>query len=87
MDEQTPTEHSVLERRTVRIPTAELVNGWRQVLTVEVDWICPVCDGPRGDATPAIAYDGRHQMHVDGWANPCGHIDMYSDVELEGSRS
>jgi hypothetical protein len=61
---------SACERRTVRIPTAGLVNGWRRIIEADVAWVCPVCGGPRGDVFPAIAYDGRHQMHVDGWRNP-----------------
>lgn len=77
---------SEIPRRTVRIPTADLINGWRQIISVDVDWICPVCGRPRGEVGPAIAYDGRYQMHVDGWTNPCGHIDLYADVEREATR-
>lgn len=68
----------------VRIPTADLIDGWRRIIEVEVPWTCPTCGGPRGEVRPAIAYDGRHRMHVDGWENPCGHVDKYADVERTG---
>lgn len=71
------------ERRTVRIPSAEPVGGWRQVLEVTVPWVCPACGGPRGEVCPTLAHDGRHPMHVDAWDNPCGHLDLYADVERE----
>jgi hypothetical protein len=83
----TMPQQAAPQRRRIRIPTAELVNGWRQIIEVEVDWICPRCGAPRGQVSPAIGYDGRYQMNVDGWQNPCGHIDLYGEVEKESHSS
>ncbi len=44
---------------------------------------CPVCGGPRGQTYSTISYDGSRRLHCDGWKNPCGHVDYYSDVIKE----
>ena len=42
-----PEPSAVIQRRTVRNPTTELINGWRRVIEVELDWRCPRCGSPR----------------------------------------
>ena len=73
------------EMRTVTIPSCS-EHGGHQLNTVEVTlkWVCPTCGGPRGEIYHGNrSYDGRFWMYVDGWLNPCGHIDAYRDVRGE----
>jgi hypothetical protein len=74
--------------RTVIIPACDEHWG-RKKLTVTLNWICPTCGGPRGEKIfhDALSYDGRYGMTVDGWSNPCGHIDFYGDVRAEWTAS
>jgi len=71
------------ERRTVRIRAATRTDGSRPVIEITVDWVCPACGGPRGEVFATPDFDGRHPVEVDAWANPCGHLDLYADVERE----
>ncbi|MDP3968440.1 MAG: hypothetical protein Q8Q02_09165 [Nocardioides sp.] len=50
---------------------------------VEIADACPRCDGPRGEILRTVSYDGSVRLHVDGWANPCGHLDDYEAVAHE----
>lgn len=57
------------------------------MVDVEISDNCPICNGPRGK--PIL-----HQWHQDGdtlsahkWVNPCGHIDLYSEVIKEAEAS
>ncbi len=69
--------------RTVEIPTCEEHEGMART-TVTVHWVCPQCGGPRGEPYKKISYDGSRRLYnVDGWRNPCGHIDGYADVRKE----
>ena len=68
--------------RTVRIPAAEAHGGFHST-TVTLLWECPRCGGPRGEVRPAVSYDGSRRLACDGWTNPCGHIDLYSNVRKE----
>jgi hypothetical protein len=52
---------------------------------VTVDWVCPHCKGPRGEPFKIPSYDGSRRMIVDGWKNPCGHVDKYADVVDEAN--
>ena len=54
---------------------------------VNIKWICPVCGGPRGEIFRTTSFDGAKQLSVDGWVNPCGHIDVYQDVIEEARRN
>jgi hypothetical protein len=56
-------------------------------LTVKLYWICPRCEGLRGDVHQVLSYDGSLRMSVDGWINPCGHIDKYIDVRREAKEN
>jgi len=69
-------------KRTVTIPACDEHEGILAV-RVTLDWTCPTCGGPRGEPHPAISYDGSRRLHCDGWSNPCGHVDKYSNVRIE----
>lgn len=61
----------------VRIPIIEQHEGLEiYVRKVEIAELCPVCGMPRGKNT-------IHNVRSDGWENPCGHIDKYSEVRKE----
>lgn len=68
--------------RSVCIPDRIEHEGFYWKL-VTLRWICPVCGGPRGTPHKVRSYDGSQSMVVDGWTNPCGHVDKYSDVIKE----
>lgn len=50
---------------------------------VEIADDCPRCGGPRGETSRTVTYDGSTRLHVDGWANGCGHVDRYVAVARE----
>jgi hypothetical protein len=52
-------------------------------MTVTLRWTCPVCGGPRGAPFQTTSYDGSMRLACDGWINPCGHVDKYSEVREE----
>lgn len=62
--------------RSVVIPLLEQHEGIHKV-KVNLVWVCPVCQGPRGEPGVRMSYDGSLKMVVNGWANPCGHVDKY----------
>ena len=55
------------------------------VTTVTVPAFCPSCGGPRGADTikPSRFQEDGDWYVVDGWRNPCGHLDMYAAVLRE----
>lgn len=65
--------------RSVRIP-AVAEHAGVDAMTVTLPWRCAVCGGPRGEPYPTISWDGSRRLAVDGWINPCGHIERYSMV-------
>jgi hypothetical protein len=72
--------------RTKTVTIRACVEHWgRQKRSVVLKWIFPECGGPRGKKIyhDAQSYDGGFWMYVDGWSNPCGHIDTYNDVRAE----
>jgi hypothetical protein len=73
-------------KRTVTIPACDQHEG---ILSIKVtlNWICPVCGGPRGEPFKTFSYDGSRKLYCDGWINPCGHVDKYSAVREEARRS
>lgn len=57
-------------------------------IKVKLKWICPVCSKPRGLIRHnQRSYDGSLVLSVDGWSNPCGHIDKYHMVINEALRN
>jgi hypothetical protein len=66
------------ERRTVEIPC--LSGDFYTTKHVQLNWVCPKCGGKRGETYRTLSYDGSLRVQCDGWHNPCGHIDKYSDV-------
>lgn len=72
------------DTRTVTIPACSMHEGYPgYAIEVELEWVCPICGKPRGEPSPTISYDGSRRLGVDGWKNPCGHIDKYVDVRAE----
>ncbi len=71
-------------RKKVQIPATQQHNGYHK-MTVEVDWVCPRCGKPRGEVYRTHSFDGSRRLNVDGWRNPCGHIDLYADVRQEAA--
>ena len=54
--------------------------------TLEVSDKCPRCGGPRGEPFDYRFCEDGDWYTVSKWANPCGHIDHYSDViQQEGA--
>lgn len=80
------SEQVEVATRKVMIPARPTHHGIFSLL-VEVEWICPKCGGPRGDVFPALSYDGSRRLSVDGWRNPCGHVDKYSAVLKEARKN
>ena len=70
--------------REVTIPAIVEHDGIHSI-TVKLLWRCPVCGMPRGEVFPAKSYDGSRVLEVDGWHNPCGHVDKYSAVREEAA--
>lgn len=70
--------------RTVVVPSSGTHGGgqWNTV-TLTLDWHCPVCGEARGVPYKTQSYDGRQRITVDGWRNPCGHVDTYEAVRRE----
>lgn len=71
--------------RTVTIPAMEAHDGTAAV-RVTLPWRCLHCHGPRGEPAPTVSYDGSRRLAVDGWSNPCGHTEKYSEVRATFSR-
>lgn len=74
--------------RTVKIPAFEMHEGFiGNVVAIRLNWTCPTCGGERGEIYDTISYDGSRRLNVDGWKNPCGHIDKYSQVRIEAKNN
>lgn len=68
----------------VTIPAIKNHGGYfGYAITVRISNFCPICKGRRGEPFNAISFDGSRRLYVDGWKNPCGHVDFYSDVRKE----
>lgn len=65
--------------RQVTIPACVEHEGIYSI-TALLPWVCLECGGPRGEPSKVLSYDGSRRMVVDGWTNPCGHVEKYSDV-------
>ena len=77
-----------IEYRTVRIPGTTDHAG-QHLITVTLRWVCPSCGGRRAATTSPrrSRTTGSRRLACDGWTNPCGHIDFYTDVRRETHRS
>ena len=53
---------------------------------IETSDRCPKCGGPRGTSHRQRFCEDGEYYEVDCWANPCGHVDSYHDVILDGRR-
>lgn len=85
---QASTGVDVLAALDAEIRAVTIHPIWDILKTVKVcvSWICPVCGGPRGEPFQTLSYVGSRRCDVDGWVNPCGHIDNYADVALEAQK-
>lgn len=54
---------------------------------VNLRWVCPICGKPRGEIQRVLSYDGSRYLECDGWQNPCGHVDKYSNLRVEAFRN
>ncbi len=54
-------------------------------MIVTLNWVCPICRGPRGEPYTGISWDGSRQLSVDCWRNPCGHTDSYASCRREAN--
>lgn len=72
--------------RIVTIPACIEHGGYPgNAINVQVEWVCPECGGPRGETYETLSFDGSRRLGVDGWSNPCGHIDLYSELRAEAA--
>lgn len=67
----------------VTIPSSQF-HGGLGLISLEISDLCPVCNGPRGQVFGTHSFDGSRRLNVDGWNNPCGHIDYYDAIRKEG---
>jgi len=65
--------------RQITIPACRDHHGVLAISAV-VDWRCIHCGAPRGEPIKYLSYDGSLRLAVDTWTNPCGHVELYSDV-------
>jgi hypothetical protein len=72
--------------KKVTVPACTQHDG---VLSVDINlnWACPTCGKERGRLFPTFSYDGSRRLAVDGWNNPCGHVDFYSSVRREAAEN
>lgn len=69
----------------VTIPSCEEHAGIH-ISSYKISNLCPICGSKRGNPFGTHSFDGSRRMNVDGWKNPCGHIDSYSSVRKEGKK-
>ena len=73
-------------KRTVRVidrSTWGTTGPYPFMHPVTVEWVCPVCGGPRGEPQPKRFWENDADHVCDVWKNPCGHVDYYEDVLKE----
>lgn len=70
-----------LEQRAITIPSRAEHDGFHS-MTVTLPWVCIHCGAPRGEPFKSTSWDGRRQLEVDSWHNPCGHVEKYSELRM-----
>lgn len=65
--------------RMVTIPGTENHGGY-MALKLVLPWVCRKCGDKRGEPFKVTDWDGDRKMIVDAWRNPCGHIELYSEI-------
>lgn len=70
--------------KTVTIPATPKHEGQLKAV-IKLEWVCPTCGQERGEINNVRSYDGSLSMVVDGWENPCGHIDKYTALIKEAT--
>ena len=74
-----------MTRKTVNVVDSLLRSDgelYPVIVAVTVNWVCPVCGGPRGEPRKFRFFPNRSYL-CDRWDNPCGHIDKYDAVLIE----
>ena len=56
------------------------------VRTITISKTCPKCGARRGEPKIKGQFDNGDMHYIHTWHNPCGHIDMYSEVLKEASK-
>lgn len=60
-------------------------DGWTYYpVEVKIAETCPKCGGKRGEPRGYNFVEDGQAFHVNKWDNPCGHIDFYENVLIEG---
>ncbi len=68
-------------KQTITIPACQQHEGSpSNLLTIEVEWNCLICGAERGEPFETQSFDGSRRLNVTGWANPCGHVETYTEV-------
>ncbi|SKM37241.1 Uncharacterised protein [Mycobacteroides abscessus subsp. abscessus] len=62
------------DTRTVTVFAAPF-DGSAGTVTLTLAWACPRCGGDRGEPKRMTWYPTSGPVQVDGWKNPCGHLD------------
>lgn len=79
------TKEQAIQQMIVTIPSSSEHAGIG-LITLEISDTCPQCGGPRGKVFGTHSFDGSRRLNVDGWNNPCGHVDTYAQVRQEGKQ-
>ena len=61
-------------------------SGGAVLADVEIAGSCPSCCGLRGLPMRRRFCEDGEFYDADTWTNPCGHVDRYSAVPVEGGR-
>lgn len=75
-------EHMAMKVRVVDRGTSRSYEGVK-IRTVAIQRSCPKCGGPRGEVYSHRFCEDGAWYDCDRWDNPCGHVDMYTDVLIE----
>lgn len=67
----------------VTIPSSS-EHGGIGLVSLEISDNCPICGAKRGEKYGTHSFDGSRRLNCDGWSNPCGHVDKYSAIRVEG---
>ncbi len=72
--------------RNVTIPACQEHQGFHRI-TIALEWKCPKCGRRRGKILGVLSFDGSRRLSVDGWTNPCGHVDTYAECRNEAAEN
>lgn len=87
----TMPENTTTETMTVTVRDRSAESPWGSGMTnprtrtVTISALCPRCGGRRGEPRGLNQHDDGAWYWVQVWDNPCGHVDMYTDVVREAA--